>query len=468
MMAYLTGWSMPRSKTSFVCQHCGYNSPKWLGKCPDCAQWNSLQEELAARSQPSRWLGPAAGPPERAVPMTEISPASDHRFGTGMGELDRVLGGGLVAGSVILLGGDPGIGKSTLLLQAFRHIGADRPVLYVSGEESPHQIKMRGERLGVSAKGILVLAETALDRILEAAGKARPGILVVDSIQTVYSEQMGSAPGTVGQIREAAAQLMAHAKRTNIPTFIVGHVTKDGSIAGPRVLEHIVDTVLYFEGDRGHPYRILRAVKNRFGSTNEVGVFEMRAEGLMEVSNPSELFLSQRPGNVAGSVVVSSMEGSRPILVELQALVSPTPFGLPRRMAIGVDSNRVSLLLAVLEKRGGLLLQGQDVYVNVVGGMEIGEPAVDLGVVAAVASSFRDRPLDPKTLVLGEVGLGGEVRAVPRIDARLQEAAKMGFKRCLLPERNHRLIQEERLGSQGMEITGIRDIDQALEVLFEA
>jgi len=452
---------MSRPKTAFVCQNCGYSSPKWLGKCPDCDQWNSLQEESAVVAAPSRWMA-SNRESQKPRPIGEIPQAADDRFSTGMGELDRVLGGGVVAGSMVLIGGDPGIGKSTLLLQAFQKISQDRPVLYVSGEESPHQIKIRGERLGVDSKNLMILSETSLEEILKTAQSLRPRAIVIDSIQTVYTAQITSAPGSVSQIRESAAQLMIHAKQTNTPTFLVGHVTKDGSIAGPRILEHMVDTVLYFEGDKGHPYRILRAVKNRFGSTNEIGVFEMKSLGLEEVSNPSELFLSERPSNVAGSVVVSSIEGTRPILVELQALISPTNFGMPRRMAIGVDPNRVSLLLAVLEKRAGLQLQGQDVFINVVGGMQIDEPAVDLGIVAAVASGFRERPLDPKILVLGEVGLGGEVRAIHQADARLREAAKMGFKQCLLPERNRMRLD----GVDGIDLIGVGQIRQALEVLF--
>ena len=452
---------MARPKTSFVCQHCGYSSAKWLGKCPDCNQWNSLQEETVSAAAPSRWMASERGP-QKPEPITDIVRSSDDRFSTGMGELDRVLGGGVVAGSMVLIGGDPGIGKSTLLLQAFQKISRDRPVLYVSGEESPHQIKMRGERLGVASKNLLVLAETALEEILKTAQSVKPKAIVIDSIQTVYTGQITSAPGSVSQIRESAAQLMIHAKQTNTPTFLVGHVTKDGSIAGPRILEHMVDTVLYFEGDKGHPYRILRAVKNRFGSTNEIGVFEMKSLGLEEVSNPSELFLSERASNVAGSVVVSSIEGTRPILVELQALVSPTNFGLPRRMAIGVDPNRVSLLLAVLEKRAGLQLQGQDIFINVVGGMQIDEPAVDLGIVAAVASGFRERPMDPKILIFGEVGLGGEVRAIHQAEVRLREAAKMGFKQCLLPERNRMRLN----GVDGIDVIGVGTIREALEVLF--
>lgn len=456
---------MARSKTSFVCQHCGYASAKWLGKCPDCDQWNAFQEESAAAPAPSRWMMPLDHP-ARPEPISEIVRSSDDRFSTGMGELDRVLGGGVVAGSVVLIGGDPGIGKSTLLLQAFQKISRDRPVLYVSGEESPHQIRMRGERLGVVSKNLLVLAETSLEAILKAAQSINPKAMVIDSIQTVYTSQISSAPGSVSQIRETAAQLMVHAKRTNTPAFLIGHVTKDGSIAGPRVLEHMVDTVLYFEGDKGHPYRLLRAVKNRFGSANEIGVFEMKSLGLEEVTNPSELFLSERAANVAGAVVVSSIEGTRPILVELQALVSPTNFGLPRRMTIGVDSNRVSLLLAVLEKRAGLHLQGQDVFINVVGGMRIDEPAVDLGIAVAVASGFRDKPLDPRTLVFGEIGLGGEVRAIHQAEVRLREAAKMGFKQCLLPEANRVRLQDAGGPGGTIDMIGIGNIRQALEVLF--
>jgi len=365
---------------------------------------------------------------------------------------------------VVLVGGDPGIGKSTLLLQALDHLSRIHPkVLYVSGEESPHQIKMRGERLGVESDALYILAETSLEEILKSAQALAPSAMVIDSIQTMYTAQITSAPGSVSQLREVAAQLMVYAKQSNVPTFLIGHVTKEGSIAGPRTLEHIVDTVLYFEGDKGHPYRILRAVKNRFGSTNEIGVFEMKNEGLAEVSNPSELFLSERPEHVTGSVVVGSLSGTRPILVELQALVSPTNFGMPRRMAIGVDPNRVSLLLAVLEKRVGLHLQAHDVFINVVGGLEVDEPAVDLGIAAAVASSFRDRPVDPSTFLMGEVGLGGEIRAVAQAEVRLREASKMGFKRALLPQRNLAKLNRREIG---LEVIGVDQVRSALEILF--
>jgi DNA repair protein RadA/Sms len=396
--------------------------------------------------------------------MTEITAEAAERLKTTVGEFDRVLGGGIVPGSVVLIGGDPGIGKSTLLLQALDRLARTHPkVLYVSGEESPHQIKMRGERLGIQSDALYILAETALEEILKAAQALAPSALVIDSIQTIYTAEITSAPGSVSQLREVAAQLMVYAKQSNVPTFLIGHVTKEGSIAGPRTLEHIVDTVLYFEGDKGHPYRILRAVKNRFGSTNEIGVFEMKSEGLSEVANPSELFLSERPEHAAGSVVVSSLSGTRPILVELQALVSPTNFGMPRRMAIGLDPNRVSLLLAVLEKRVGLHLQAHDVYLNIVGGLEVDEPAVDLGVAAAVASSFRDKPVDPATFLMGEVGLGGEVRAIAQAEVRLREAAKMGFKRALLPYRNLSKLNRRDVG---LEVIGVEHVRAALEILF--
>jgi DNA repair protein RadA/Sms len=380
-----------------------------------------------------------------------------------MGELDRVLGGGVVPGSLILIGGDPGIGKSTLVLQAVSAVSrVHGPVLYVSGEESPQQIRLRADRLGVLAPDLLLLAETSLPEIVKALGEVRPRLLVIDSIQTIFTPEISSAPGSISQVREVAGQLMVHAKRHHLPVFLVGHVTKDGAIAGPRVLEHIVDTVLYFEGEKGQPFRILRAVKNRFGSTNEIGVFEMKTAGLQEVANPSEIFMAERPLDVPGSVVVSSLEGTRPLLVELQALVSPTVFGMPRRTAIGVDPNRVSLLLAILEKRAGLHLTGQDVYVNVVGGITIEEPAVDLGVCLAVASSHREIPIDSRTLVFGEVGLAGEIRAVGQAEVRVKEAAKLGFSRCVLPER----CLTPSLTEHPIELIGVADVGKALEAVL--
>jgi DNA repair protein RadA/Sms len=399
----------------------------------------------------------------KATPIAAIEAIGENRLVTGIGELDRVLGGGVVPGSVILIGGDPGIGKTTLLLQALpRLVTNGRKVLYVSGEESPRQIKMRGERLGVSDPQLYVLAETSLEEILKTVQELHPAAMVVDSIQTMYTEQITSAPGSISQVQEVAGQLMWLAKRTGVPVFIIGHVTKEGAIAGPRLLEHIVDTVLYFEGDKGHTYRILRAVKNRFGSANEIGVFEMKDSGLEEVSNPSELFLAERPQHSTGSVVVSSLEGSRPILVELQALVSPTGYAMPKRVATGVEINRVSLLLAVMEKRLGMHLAGQDVYVNVVGGMQIDEPAIDLGIVVAITSSFRERPIDHQTVVLGELGLGGEVRAISQTDLRIREAAKLGFRRCVLPDRNLAKLDPV----EGVELIGVREMAEALEAVL--
>ncbi len=448
-----------RAKTSFSCQACGHQALRWLGRCPDCGGWNTMKEE---RVQPAGKGRPAAFKiaSSKATPIREIEVVGEHRRCTGIGEFDRVLGGGVVPGSVMLIGGDPGIGKTTLLLQALPRLAADgEKVLYVSGEESPRQIKMRGQRLGIEHPGLLILAETSLEEILKAVQTIHPSAMVVDSIKTVYTDQLTSAPGSISQVQEVAGQLMWLAKRSSVPVFIIGHVTKEGAIAGPRLLEHIVDTVLYFEGDKGHSYRILRAVKNRFGSTNEIGVFEMKDTGLEEVDNPSELFLAERPQRSTGSVVVSSLEGSRPILVELQALVSPTGYAMPKRMANGVELNRVSLLLAVMEKRLGMHLSGQDVYVNVVGGMRIDEPAIDLGIVAAVTSSLREAPVDPHTLVLGEVGLGGEVRAISQADLRIREAAKMGFRRCLLPERNMSKLDP----IDGIELIGIHELREALD-----
>jgi len=451
-----------RAKTSFFCQSCGHQAPRWLGRCPDCSNWNSFREERVA-AVGKRAAASALTAASKATSIDAIEVVGDNRLRTDIGEFDRVLGGGVVPGSVILIGGDPGIGKTTLLLQALPRLALPgEKVLYVSGEESPSQIKMRGQRLGVHDPSLFVLAETSLEEILKTVQEIQPVALVVDSIQTVSTDQITSAPGSISQVQEVAGQLMWFAKRSGVPVFIIGHVTKEGAIAGPRLLEHIVDTVLYFEGDKGHTYRILRAVKNRFGSTNEIGVFEMKDVGLEEVGNPSELFLAERPEQSTGSVVVSSLEGTRPILVELQALVTATGYSMPKRMANGVEQNRVALLLAVMEKRFGLHLSGQDVYVNVVGGMTIDEPAIDLGIVAAVTSSLRERPIDHRMIVLGEVGLGGEVRAISQAELRIREAAKMGFQRCALPERN--VPKLEPIG--GMELVGVRDVGEALDILF--
>jgi DNA repair protein RadA/Sms len=451
-----------KAKSVFSCQSCGHQSPRWLGRCPDCGGWNTMKEERQAPAGKGRPVA-LKTLQAKATPIGEIEVIGEDRRLTRIGEFDRVLGGGVIPGSVILIGGDPGIGKTTLLLQALPRLASStQPVLYVSGEESPRQIKMRGQRLGVEHPHLLILAETSLEEILKAVQAIQPAAVVVDSIQTVYTEQLTSAPGSISQVQEVSGQLMWFAKRAGVPVFIIGHVTKEGAIAGPRLLEHIVDTVLYFEGDKGHSYRILRAVKNRFGSTNEIGVFEMKESGLEEVANPSQLFLGERPQRSTGSVVVSSLEGSRPILVELQALVSATSYAMPKRMANGVELNRVSLLLAVMEKRLGLHLSGQDVYVNVVGGMHIDEPAIDLGIVAAVTSSLREVAIESGLLVLGEVGLGGEVRGISQAELRIREAAKMGFKRCLLPERN--LAKLESI--DGMELVGINEVGEALDVVL--
>ena len=451
-----------RGKTTFLCQACGHESPRWLGRCPDCGRWNSLKEERLAASGRGRPQALKVGA-SKPTPIGEIEVVGENRRRTGIGDVDRVLGGGVVPGSVVLIGGDPGIGKTTLLLQTLPKLVEDGAgVLYVSGEESPRQIKMRGQRLGIASPALYILAETALEEILKSIQELQPAAVVVDSIQTVYTEQITSAPGSISQVQEVAGQLMWLAKRSGVPVFIIGHVTKEGAIAGPRLLEHIVDTVLYFEGDKGHTYRILRAVKNRFGSTNEIGVFEMKDTGLEEVDNPSELFLAERPQRSTGSVVVSSLEGSRPILVELQALVTPTGYPMPRRMANGVETNRVALLLAVMERRLGVHLSGQDVFVNVVGGMQVDEPAIDLGILMAVTSSLRDRPIDAGTIVLGEVGLSGEVRAVAQAELRVREAAKMGFRRCVLPARNLNKLDPVK----GLELVGVQDVREALDVVF--
>lgn len=449
-----------RQKTVFTCSQCGCQSPKWLGKCPDCGAWNSMAEERQVATKAGRGSTLVTGRAE-ALPIGEVPPQAEVRLACGIGEFDRVLGGGLVPGSLVLIGGDPGIGKSTLLLQAMHHLAAEGAVLYVSGEESAAQTRLRGERLGVSGRQLLVLAENSLDEIVAQIERLKPRAVVVDSIQTVWTQVLESAPGSVSQVRESAGRLMLLAKGSNIPIFIVGHVTKDGAIAGPRVLEHMVDTVLYFEGDRGHPYRILRAVKNRFGSTNEIGVFEMKSGGLAEVTNPSELFLSERPLDAAGSVVTASLEGSRTLLVEIQALVTPSAYGTPRRTTIGADSNRLALLVAVLEKKAGLHLGGQDIFLNVAGGARLTEPAADLAMLLAIASSHLERPVSPSTVVFGEVGLAGEVRAITQPEPRISEAAKLGFTQCLLPSGNLR-----RLSGNTIELQGIGTVQDVLQFLM--
>ncbi len=450
-----------QQKTAFFCQNCGYESPKWVGKCPGCGEWNRFAEE-PTKATDSR-VPPEYQLNEKPRSIDTVEADEKARMKTGLEEMDRVLGGGIVAGSAILVGGDPGIGKSTLLLQVMHRLAAGgRKVLYVTGEESASQIKLRADRIGAASKGLYVLVEVALENILKYIKEIAPAVVVIDSIQTVYCSLLSSAPGSVGQVREASERLIIFAKKTGIPVFLVGHVTKDGSIAGPKVLEHMVDTVLYFEGDSGHSYRIIRGIKNRFGPTNEIGVFEMRDRGLVEVSNPSEYFLTERPEGMAGSVVVASIEGTRPILVEVQALVVSTSFGMPRRTAIGVDVNRVSLLVAVLDKIGGLHLGNHDIFLNVAGGVRLSEPAADLGVVAAIASSFLDRPIDPKTVVFGEVGLTGEVRGIHQMEVRIREAARMGFTRCVLPRTQLRGLDK----AGAIELIRVRHLKELLAEIF--
>ncbi|HMK43957.1 MAG TPA: DNA repair protein RadA [Dissulfurispiraceae bacterium] len=451
---------MSKVKTIYQCQACGFASPKWLGKCPDCNAWNSFTEE---RESPKTLKAkPSFGGNTSPLPLSAVAGATEKRALVGISEFDRVLGGGMVSGAIVLIGGDPGIGKSTLLLQAVGKIAEKaETVLYVSGEESPEQIKLRAERLQINSDFIVLLPETVIENILAYAAEMKPSVLVIDSIQTVYTEELTSAPGSVGQIRESAAKLMYYAKKAHVPVFLIGHVTKEGAIAGPRVLEHIVDTVLYFEGDRGHPYRILRTVKNRFGSTNEIGVFEMSDSGLIEILNPSLLFLSERPENAAGSAVIAGIEGTRPLLVEIQALVSPTSFGMPRRTSMGIDFNRVNLLVAVLEKKAGVNLGGMDIFLNVVGGLKIAEPALDLGVIAALVSSFREVPVNPGVLFFGEVGLSGEVRAVAQGEARLKEAAKIGFTTAIIPKGNADRLKD----TCGLTVMGVRNVEEALEYI---
>jgi DNA repair protein RadA/Sms len=455
-----------KQKTVFACQECGAQSPKWLGRCPECGAWNSLVEErpapqavVSATAEKRYSLAAAAGPQLYA----DIDTVHAVRLSSGIGEFDRVLGGGVVPGSLVLIGGEPGIGKSTLLLQAAAHFATTvGSVLYSSGEESEHQIKSRGERLGIDQAPLYILAETCLERILEEIARLRPALVIVDSIQTVFSLKFQSAPGSIGQVRESATQLLFAAKGQNTPTFLVGHVTKDGSLAGPKALEHIVDTVLYFEGEKHHSHRVVRAVKNRFGAVSELGVFEMTGHGLRAVPNPSQLFLAERAANAPGSAVLCCIEGSRPLLVEVQALVSTSSYGNARRMASGIDQNRLSLLLAVLEKRAGLNLMAEDVFVNVAGGMIVDEPAADLAIVAAVASSVRNRPVRPGAVIFGEVGLAGEIRGVSQAALRAREAAQMGFTLCVLPDGNIAPAD----APEGLELAGARTVTEALDLLI--
>jgi DNA repair protein RadA/Sms len=454
---------LKKPETIYACQSCGHQSRKWLGKCPECGEWNSLVEERAQPVKKGSARNNFALRQVTAVPYAEIESQDDVRVSSGVTEFDRVLGGGIVPGTLVLIGGDPGIGKSTLLLQVADRLSAQgTTVLYVSGEESERQIKLRGERLHVEARNVYLLPETNLENIFHEIDKLKPGTVIVDSIQTVFSSSIESAPGSVSQVREVAHQFLMLAKNRSLPVFLIGHITKEGSLAGPKALEHIVDTVLYFEGERHHNHRIVRATKNRFGAANEVGVFEMTGTGLVPVANPSQMFLQERPLNVAGSIVTACMEGTRPMLVEIQALVSGSKYGTGKRMTQGVDQGRVALLIAMLEKRAGFQLIGDDVFVNIAGGLEVDEPAADLGVVTAIASSFKNMTIDPQTAVFGEVGLTGEVRGAMQASVRAREVQALGFKKIVLPASN--VSGLERL--LGVRVVGVRSVDEALAELF--
>ena len=451
-----------KAKTVFFCKECGYETPKWMGQCPGCHQWNTMTEEKI--NPVSRGAGKRGNnlPHQQLTGLFEVSMEEEDKSSSGIPELDRVLGGGIVKGSLTLVGGDPGIGKSTLLLQICRYqANSGKKVVYVSGEESLKQIKMRAQRLGGFKENVFLLCETDINAAAEAVREAKPDMVVVDSVQTMYSEEITSAAGSVSQVREVTSVLMQLAKVEGIAVFLVGHVTKEGVVAGPKTLEHMVDTVLYFEGDRHASYRILRGVKNRFGSTNEIGVFEMREQGLVEVKNPSQVMLNGRPTDASGSVVVCSLEGTRPILIEIQALITRTNFGLPRRTAVGIDYNRVNLLMAVLEKRVGLSLGECDAYVNLAGGMKLGEPAIDLGIVAAIISSYKNRVIDEETLIFGEVGLSGEVRGVSQAQQRVKEAEKMGFTTCIMPKANLEGLQ----GKFKIQLIGVANLKEVMQYI---
>ncbi len=454
---------MAKTRTIFICQECGHQVSKWLGKCPECNSWNSFSEErqLQPSSSKSRNNFESSTP----LTITQVQPVQENRMMTGIGEFDRVLGGGMVQGSLILIGGEPGIGKSTLTLQSMGHLSKQgKKVLYVSGEESGSQIKLRAERLDALSENLLICSEICVEGIIQWIDKIRPEVLVLDSVQTFYTEDLQSAPGSIGQVREVAFKIFQEIKRRNLPTLLIGHINKDGAIAGPKSLEHIVDTVVYFEGEQGHAYRALRAIKNRFGPTPEIGVFKMAPTGLIPVENPSEWFLAERPEDSSGSAIVATLEGSRTLLVEVQALVSTSSsIGMPRRMATGFDHNRMSLLIAIMEKRLGMNLQGEDIFVNLAGGIKITEPALDLGVAAAIASSFQDRPIDAELILLGEIGLTGEVRTVMQLEARLIEARRLGFKRSIVP---HSAKKAKTLLTDGIEISFAKNLTEVFEQIF--
>ena len=453
---------MAKIRTKYVCQGCGYETSKWLGKCPECTEWNTFVEEIEQKNS-KKEVFIIDKSSSRPININAIETKEEERFSTEIAELDRVLGGGIVKGSLVLVGGDPGIGKSTLLIQVSSNVAnAGKKVLYISGEESESQIKMRAKRLGINSDNLYIFAENNLSIIEANLDSINPELIILDSIQTVYSPEIASAPGTVSQIKEGTSKFMKISKKMGISTFVVGHVTKEGSLAGPKLLEHMVDTVIYFEGERYNTYRLVRAVKNRFGSTNELGVFEMRDLGLVELDNPSKVLISEKPKDVAGSVIISTVEGTRPMLLELQALVSPTSFGIAKRTATGVDFNRVALLLAVLEKRVGLQIQNQDVYINVVGGIKINEPSIDMGIIIAVASSFRNIPVSEDVVVTGEVGLTGEVRAVSFIEKRIAECKKLGFKKMVIPRNNYDAVKEIK----GIDIIPVDNLRQAINIVL--
>lgn len=446
-------------KSIYTCQNCGYQAPKWMGKCPDCNQWDSFVEEFYTKKNKTA-VDSSMTDLER---INEINVADDKRTKTGIDEFDRTVGGGIVPGSLVLIGGDPGIGKSTLILQVAGKLSEQGlKSLYLSGEESPQQIKRRARRLSVNSDNLFMVSGTRIEELFEKIKGFETDALIIDSIQTTYTDTLPSAPGSVGQIREVSAKLLRWAKETGTPAFLIGHVTKDGSIAGPKVLEHLVDTVLYFEGDTSHTFRIIRAVKNRYGSTNEIGVFEMKEKGLVEVGNPSRIFLEERPKGVSGSIVLPCIEGSRPLLLEIQALVGQSPLGMPRRTSIGVDHNRISLLVAVLAKRIGIDLADQDIFVNVAGGLKVDEPAADLGIVTAMISSFSNKPVDPDLVIFGEIGLAGEVRGVSQPEPRIKESKKMGFTKCILSKTN----MENCNALNGIELIGVQSVNELMEILF--
>ena len=454
---------MAKTRTIFICQECGHQVSKWLGKCPECNSWNSFSEERQLQPSSSK----SRNKFESSAPLTinEVQPVQENRMMTGIGEFDRVLGGGMVKGSLILIGGEPGIGKSTLTLQSMGYLAKQgKKVLYVSGEESGSQIKLRAKRLDAISENLLICSEICVEGIIQWIEKIRPEVLVLDSVQTFYTEDLQSAPGSIGQVREVAFKIFQEIKRRNLPTLLIGHINKDGAIAGPKSLEHIVDTVVYFEGEQGHAYRALRAIKNRFGPTPEIGVFKMAPTGLIPVENPSEWFLAERPEDSSGSAIVATLEGSRTLLVEVQALVTTSSsIGMPRRMATGFDHNRMSLLIAIMEKRLGMNLQGEDIFVNLAGGIKITEPALDLGVAAAIASSFQNRPIDAELVLLGEIGLTGEVRTVMQLEARLIEARRLGFKRCIVP---HSAKKLKTLLTDGIEISFAKNLTEVFEQIF--